>query len=179
MSLSLPSNLTEGYWNCDTCTFTDVAGYEIHEPSANLKTSGVGLIGGAAGVFVLWVVVKIVMWVVFPEVTSTFAPVRNNWENSDDWASQARRRRKPVDIRRWVRSKQWMAGSPIPRAYSPHDDLGEEIEKYYGNRDGLQKVDEEDGGNVPRTEEMPPEEEEDEVPDYWHQWNEVKKVPQL
>lgn len=132
---------------------------------------------GAAVVFALWILVRILIWIICPWGLDAddFVQVGGNhdWEYSDDWVSIAKRKR--FDARRWVRSKQWMAGSPIPHAYYSDDDIGEAIEMHYGSRDGLEKVDETNGSPSP-LDELPHEEEDDEVPDYWHEWNEGNKV---
>ena len=153
--------MTEGYWDCDTCTFTDIAGVEIQEPSDNLMTTGVGLVCGAAGIFVLWVLVK-ATYMICPG-TASFQNVQTS-EHSDDWITQTATRTKRFDARRWARSKQWTSGSPIPEAFARHD----EDDDYYNKdhqQDGLEKIEE---NGVTRKEQ----EEDDAVPDYWLQWKE-------
>lgn len=159
-------------------------GYEAAQevPSDTLRSTGIGLLCGAAVVVVLWIVTKAGVWLLCP-AEMYFEPNDDDsdWEEQvDDWivAEQHPRRVRTRRYfeRQFVRSKQWMQGSPLPRAYSPqpHDAFGDKLDEYYGNRrDGLEMVkknkNEMDDIHV----------KEDEVPDYWRQWNEEKQTAPL
>lgn len=177
----------EGYWNCERCSFIDVAGYEEHQPTDSLKTTGIGLLCGAALVLCVWVLVMIIKWIVFPDVQGDFNVVGSNindWEHADNWVSMPQNKRRKFNARKWVRSKQWTMGSPIPEAYSyddsddDDDDFGSELEMVYGKhqqRDGLEKIDESTATNGNGLHVNDSLEEDDEVPDYWVQWNTSNK----
>lgn len=174
--------LTEGYWNCDTCAFIDVEGYEAAQevPSDTLRMTGIGFLCGAGLVIVLWVVTKIGVWLLCPD-EMYFEPDDDDdsdWEEQvDDWivAEQHPRRVRTRRYfeRQFARSKQWMQGSPLPRVYFPESrDFGDKLDEYYGNRrDGLEMINRNrmDDDNV----------EEDEIPEYWRQWNEEKQAKSL
>lgn len=177
-SIHLP--FAEGYWNCDLCAFVDKFQYEMHEPDDSIKTAGIGLLCGASLVLGIWILVQVIKWICCPQVPGSFDLVvddssneDDNWQHNENWVVRRRNKRKPFNARRWIHSKQWTAGSPVPKAY----DIGDEMEEYYGNRDGLEKTKSNtNGSTVPRAKDLPPvdDEEDEEMPDYWRQWNEGK-----
>jgi hypothetical protein len=142
--------------------------------------TGIGFLCGAGLVIVLWVVTKIGVWLLCPD-EMYFEPDDDDdsdWEEQvDDWivAEQHPRRVRTRRYfeRQFARSKQWMQGSPLPRVYFPESgDFGDKLDEYYGNRrDGLEMINRNrmDDDNV----------EEDEIPEYWRQWNEEKQAKSL